>query len=234
VSSITIIVPALNEEGNISGTLEEILPTLEKKFKDYEILIFNDGSTDRTGSISEEWSKKNSKIKVISHPKPMGLGHSYKKGVKMSVMDYVIMIPGDNDILGETYDQIFSLCGQKDIVIAYTGNPEIRNWGRRKLSLAFTGLMNFLFGMNLKYFNGIVIHKRDLIQATKIETDGFAYQAEALIKLIKSGKTYMEVPMYIRDRKYGKSKALNFRNIYRVLLAIAKLFVQVQIKKQHR
>ena len=223
-SSITVIIPAFNEEGNLSGTFEDIVPLLEKHFNDYEVLVYNDFSTDRTGPIADEWAKKNPKIKVIHNPKNMGLGFNYLDGVKRAAKDYIIMVPGDNEITGDSYETMFNALGPKDIIIPYTVNTKIRPPGRQVLSKAYTILMNFLFGLKVKYYNGTVIHKRSVIQSITIETHGFAYQAEALIKLIKAGRTYDEVEMYLKERRYGRSKALHPRNVYRVLKTIATLW----------
>jgi hypothetical protein len=163
----------------------------------------------------------------------MGLGYNYKKGVSLAGKEYVLMVPGDRDILPKTFDLLFKKIDIKDIILAYTANLEIRPWTRQIVSKTFTALMNFLFGMHLRYFNGIVIHKRSIIQSIPIQTDGFAYQAEALIQLIRAGYTYEEVPQWIRERQYGKSKAFHPANIFRVLKTIAQLFYQIRLKKQY-
>jgi dolichol-phosphate mannosyltransferase len=228
--SLTVIVPAYNEEGNLRGTIESIVPLLEREFGDYEILIFNDFSADQTGKIADELASGNKKIKVIHNPRNMGLGFNYKKGVEMASKDYVIMIPGDNEITNESFEIMFKNLGAKDIVIPHTVNTEIRPLGRQALSKGFTTLMNLISGLNIKYYNGTVIHKRSIIQSIGIETDSFAYQSEALIKLIKSGKTYIETPMYLKERGYGKSKALRLKNVVRVLKSMGKIFYEVRIK----
>jgi glycosyltransferase involved in cell wall biosynthesis len=231
MSSITVVVPAFNEEGNLADTIREITPLLERQFQDYEILIVNDGSSDRTGPIADELAARNPRIRVVHNPKNMGLGYNYKKGVALAVKDYVIMIPGDNEITGDSFEGMFKLLGRKDIVIPHTTNMEIRPLGRRILSRAYTLGMNLLFGLNLRYYNGTVIHKRALIQSVPIETDGFAYQAEALIRLIKKGHTYLETGMTLKQRGAGRSKALRLSNIARVLKAIGRLFVQIRLGK---
>lgn len=228
--SITVIVPALNEEGNIVGTITSITPVLEKNFDDYEIFLFDDGSTDRTGPLADELASKNKKIRVIHNKTPLGLGYNYKRGVKEATKDYVIMIPGDNEITGDSYETMFKAAGQKDIVIPYTVNSEIRPLGRQILSKAYTMVMNLISGFNVKYYNGTVVHKREIIQSVPIETDSFAYQAEALIRLIKTGKTYVETPMYIVDRAHGKSKALKMKNVIRVSKSVFKLFYEFRLK----
>lgn len=230
-SSITVIVPAYNEEPNLAQTVNDIVPILEKEFHDFEILIFNDCSTDRTGAIADELAGKHKKVKVIHNPTNMNLGYNYKKGVELATKDYVIMVPGDSETTNDSFHVMFEMLGKADIVIPHTINTEVRTMSRRILSRAYTALMNVLFGLRLKYFNGTVIHKRTVIQSIKIETDSFAYQAEALIKLIKKGHTYAEVGMWLKERGGGESKALRLKNITRVLKAIAQLFRQIHFPK---
>ena len=232
LSSITVIIPAYNEAGNLPGTVADIVPLVQKHFQDYEILIFDDHSSDETGPIADEAARKNPKIKVIHNPKNMGLGYNYKTGVKMASKDYVIMVPGDNEITGTSFEGMFKKLGPKDIIVPYTVNSEIRPLSRQIVSKAYTHLMNTLFGMNLKYYNGTVIHKRPVIQSIKIETDGFGYQAEALIRLIKSGKTYEHAEMVLKPRTHGKSKAFHPRNVVRVVKSIAQLFFQIHCRRR--
>ena len=232
-SSIAIVIQAYNEAGNLPGTLTEIVPILENSFKDYEVLIVNDCSKDETGKIADAAAAKNTRIKVIHNAKNMGLGYNYKTGVKMASKDYVMMIPGDNAFTKPSYEAAFKAIDQgKDIVIPYTANLEIRPKSRQIISRTYTRMMNLLFGLHLTYFNGCVIHKRSVIQSVEIKTDGFSYQAEALIKLLRKGMTYVEVPMYLHpeERIYGKSHALGPRNVARVCKAILSLWCEVHKK----
>lgn len=228
MSSITVVIPAYNEAGNLPGTLEEIVPLVQKHFSDYEIFVFDDYSRDDTGKIADAEARKNPKIKVIHNHRNMGLGYNYKTGVKMASKDYVIMVPGDNEITGASYEAMFEALKQgKDIVIPYTANMEIRPILRQILSRTYTFFINILFCLRVKYYNGTVIHKRGIIQSIDIETDGFAYQAEALIKLIRRGVSYAEVPMILNERAYGESKALNPRNVFRVVKTLLKLRLKI-------
>ncbi|MBI2118148.1 MAG: glycosyltransferase family 2 protein [Elusimicrobia bacterium] len=233
-TTLTAIVPALNEQGNIESTIEGIVPLLEKSFKDYEVLIFNDCSSDETGTLAERLASKNKNIKVIHNPITMGLGYNYKRGVEIATKDYIIMIPGDNEITIESFENMFKKLGEKEIIVPYTVNMEIRPFSRRILSKTYTWLINLLFGTHLKYFNGPVIHKRELIQTIPIHTNGFAYQTELLLKMIKSGHNYLELGMVLKDRNSGKSKALLLKNIIRVSKSIFQLFYKINIKKDFK
>ncbi len=230
--TISIIIPALNEEKNIKPTIEEVVAAIGNDFSSYEILIFDDCSKDRTGLIADELSSKNKNVSVIHNANRLGLGGNYKRGVELAKNDYIMLIPGDNQFLRDSLKQIFLPLGAADIIIPYTLNYRIRPLHRQFISRAFTSLVNLLFGLKLKYYNGIVIHKKRIIKSVPISSNGFAYQAEILVRLIKSGHSYKEVGVNILERSHGKSNAFTSKNIYSVLKTLSKLFVDVHINKK--
>ncbi len=234
--SISIIVPCYNEEKNIRGTVESITRAIKavRRFGSTEILIFNDRSTDRTGEVAEELRKKHRNIRVIHNERNMGFGYNYTEGVRLATKDYILMVPGDNEIPADAITGILSNVGTADIVIPYTVNPEVRPFSRRLLSRAFVMLFNTLFGLNLRYYNGPCVIKARLLKKVPMTTHGFAYMAAILVRLLKGGATFVEVPMRIQYRESGSSKALRPRNILSVLSTIAKLFYEVRVSERDK
>lgn len=232
--SISIIVPCYNEAKNITGTVESINRSMKAVniFSASEILIFNDKSTDDTGVVAGELQKKQKNIKVIHNERNMGFGYNYTEGVRLAEKDYVLMVPGDNEIPSGAIENIFRHVGGADMVIPYTVNPEVRPLPRRIISRAFVILFNALFGLSLRYYNGPCVIKASLLKKVPMTTHGFAYMAAILVRLIKSGATYTEVPIRIQYRESGASKALRPRNIISVLTAIAQLFWEVRVSER--
>ncbi len=230
--TISVIIPALNEENNITSTIENVLLTIGDKFSDYEIIVFNDCSSDRTGDIIEELAATNKKIKVINNKNTMGFGYNYRKGVELANYDYISMIPGDNEISLESINSMYSAIGKADMIIPYTVNFWVRPLMRQYLSRIFTKTLNFLFNLRLNYYNGPVIHKREIIKSVHLSTDSFAFQIEALVKLVKSGHSFIQVGMFLKEREYGKSKAFRFKNIIGVLKTVIILFLDIYLFKK--
>lgn len=230
--TISIIIPALNEEANIRSTVEEVTAAIGDGFSGYEILIFDDASEDRTGAIADELALRNKSIRVIHNKKRMGLGANYKMGVQLANNDYIMMVPGDNQFMRESIRQIFVPLGTADILIPYTLNYRIRPLHRQAISSAFTSLVNLLFGLRLKYYNGIVVHKKEIIKSVDFSSSGFAYQAEILVRLLKSGRSYKEVGVNILERTHGTSSAFAPQNVHSVLKTLFKLFMDIHINKK--
>jgi glycosyltransferase involved in cell wall biosynthesis len=223
-----MIIPAVNEEDDLEPTVEAAIEAIGDKFSDYELLIFNDGSRDKTGQVADRLAAGNNHIRVIHNPGNMGLGYNFRRGVELATKEYVGWIPAKNSIPIETLNDMFKAVGKADIVLVFI-LTETRSMFRQVVSRIFTRMMNTLFGMNLKYFNGPNIFKSEIVKNTKMTTNGFAYMAEILIRLIKSGHTYVEVGLHNRDRRNGNSKAFVFKNFVRVVKVVIKLFWEIQI-----
>lgn len=208
--------PALNEEQNLEAAVRMAQQVVPPFFDDYEILIFNDGSTDKTGAIADRLAASDPRIKVTHHATPKNLGGVYKAGVQQATKQFVIMIPGDNENGSETVTRIFELAGEADIIVPFVANTEVRPFKRRVISRAFVMLTNLVSGCHLRYYNGTVLHKTAIIRECRIQTDGFGYQAEALVKLIRQGRTYREVGVDLARRPEGASKALRLDNLIKV------------------
>jgi dolichol-phosphate mannosyltransferase len=219
--AVTFVMPALNEERNLAGAVAEVSRSTDS-LDDYEILIVNDGSTDQTGKIADELARDNPHVRVVHNPRNMGFGGAYKVGAAHARMPYVIMVPGDNNHPPDGITPILDKLGEADMIIPYLSNPEIRGIKRMYISDAYTVLLNFLFQLRVPYYNGLVLHRTDLLRTITIETNGYAYQSEALIKLLRRGATSTTVPVPLARRDHT-TRAFKIKNIMRVLETIWRL-----------
>lgn len=215
-NSVSIIIPALNEAGNVENAVSNITQALEKRnITDFEILIIDDGSTDETYQIVNDLCMKNNHISIFHNRAPKGLGYNFRMGVNAASKDYVGWFPGDNQITSESMDNIFEQIGKTDIIIPYVDNPRQRQVYRLILSHIYTAIFNIIFGLRLKYFNGPCFFKRNLLKTVSMTTDSPAYMAEIIVQLLKrTAVSYIEVPFYNQKRGYGKSSVLKWKNVY--------------------
>lgn len=231
--TVTVFIPAFNEEKNLVGAVEGAKGALEQvQPADYEIIILNANSTDSTGAIADAISADDPKVRVIHRDCWAGLGANYMEGVRHAAMEYYVMFPGDNENSWESMAECLELAGQADIIIPYTMNTEVRAWHRRIISNAFVQLMNFLFNLHLRYYNGNTIYRTVMLRELDVTSTDFAYNAEILIKLIRSGRSYKEHG--IRISPTGKTAIFGLKNILSVLRTICRLFLDVKIKNRSR
>ncbi len=224
--SLSVVIPALNEEGNLENTVRAVYQAMGQKFGTYEILIFNDGSTDGTGRVADALAVKDPNIKVIHNSRTMGFGYNIREGIRRARHEYVTMVPGDNEVPVQSIEKMLQATGQSDIVITYFTNQEIRPLHRRLISRLYTAILNLLFGLNLSYYNGPCVYRTEMIQKVPATTDGFAYLSSTLIRMLKEGRSYVEVGVELGRRQYGSSKALSISNAIVVAKTILLLALE--------
>ena len=233
--SLTVIIPAYNEVNNLKPTFESTIRALKKSdVADYEIIIITntrrDGGHDGTPDIADDLAKENLRVRHIHNDAYVNLGFKFRQGVGAASKDYTTWVPGDNETAEVSIADIFGHLGEAEAVISYTANKRVRKWTRRFVSRGFTIFCNILFDLDLKYYNGICIFPTKTLRAVPMKSDNFAYMAEIIIYLVKSGVKYIEVPMEIKPTT--ASAAFKFRSVIEVLGTLASLFWRINIKRE--
>lgn len=214
---ISIIMPALNEENNIVRTIENVIGSFREIGVSGEIIVANDGSTDRTQKIVEGLMRDYPFVRLINHVNPKGIGASFWDSVNESRGEIVIMLPGDGENDASEILRYLPLMEHVDIVIPFIHNQGVRPWRRRMLSKLYKAIINLSFGMLLNYMNGTVMYRKCILDNIDLKANGFFYQTELLIKCLKNGYLYAEVPCWIGKRESGKSKAVTLKSFLQVV-----------------
>jgi glycosyltransferase involved in cell wall biosynthesis len=225
--SLSVIIPAYNESENILATLENITTALEPLGLPHEILVIDDGSADTTAALVAGGAKRYANVRLLRNERNMGFGWSYRRGVEESVHAHIVMVHGDNAWGWATLREFFSHTGEADVIIGYTRDMlSSRTWVRTIVSKTFTALVNLTTRRRLTYYNGLQIHRAPILKSLRIESHGYGFQAEVLVKALRLATSYIEVPMDLIERAKGESKAFrvkNFVDVWRTLTLLAKL-----------
>lgn len=225
---MTFIVPALNEEAGIEGTVGTIRDAVGAVSpSDYEIVLVNDGSTDRTGELMKKLAREDNRISVIENPSNFGLGASFMRGVAAARCDYVMLVAGDNVASASSLAATIEHLGEADMILPYIANPEVRPLLRRIGSRAFTSVINGLFGLRIPYYNGVV-PRCDLMREITVTTNGYGFGAEIAVKLIRAGHSYVTVGVRHNSMPHNNSSALQPRNLRKVLRAIINMTLEIR------
>jgi len=228
-NTLSIIMPALNEENNIADAVCNALKSMVKHNIEGEVIVVNDGSTDSTRKRVEELVVKNPAVRLINHDFPCGIGFSFWDGMKNSVKDVVVMFPGDNENDPDDAMEFYKLMDLVDIVVPFIHNAEMRDKKRRLISSLYRFILNMSFGVSLNYTNGTVFYRRAVLHDIKLKSHGFFYQGELLIRLIRKGYLFAEVPNYLMVRKGGKSKATTLKSLLAVIKDYLGLMFDIHI-----
>jgi glycosyltransferase involved in cell wall biosynthesis len=222
--SLSVVIPAFNEAANIAGTLGHLTRALVGLDLDAEILVVDDGSTDGTSALALTAAERLPGVRLLSHRANRGFGAAYRTGVEAAAGDYIVMVHGDNAWDAETLRDLFAHVGHADVVVGYTRRMwRSRTFTRTVVSKTFTWLVNLITGRRLHYYNGLQIHRAEVLKALTIESRGYGFQAEVLVKALRRSRTYIEVPMDLMERAHGESKALRLKNAVDVLRTLRRL-----------
>jgi len=228
---ITFFIPALNEERSIIKTLGKIIEVMKKINLTFELIVINDGSTDNTRILVENYMMHVTiPIRLVNNKVRRGLGHNYVSAAFLGLGEYYMMICGDNAETEESIINIISEKGKADIVIPYFGDWDARNRIRKTISHVFTFIINVISGNKIYYYNGTVLHLRDNVQRCHPMATGFAYQAELLDLLIADHKSYVEIKVANNDRDIGYSRAFYLQNF----LSVAHSCLQIILRRIRR
>jgi glycosyltransferase involved in cell wall biosynthesis len=235
-SSLSIIMPAYNETENLNDAYESVLRALEASgITDYEILLMTvvgpDGKHDGTPDLAARIAGKNPKVKHIHTPFFAGLGFKYREGAHMATKDFVMLIPAHNLTEESSLVNIMLAVGNAEAIFTYTSNPESRPQEVRFVSQGYVTLCNILFGLNMRYYNGISAVRRDLLLQIPISSDDHSCMAEILVYIVKSGIKYIELPQVLK-KNTRTGRAWNVENTFKVMGTIGSLFWKISIKEE--
>jgi len=219
-NSVTIIIPAFREEDNIEAAIDNVVRAAEESSLDYEIIVVDDGSPDRTGEYARLRAQVNPRIQVAVNAINQGFGYSFSRGVRMSAKEFVTVFPGDNDMSAHSLKDLFEARGSCDLVISYMEKSSKRSIFRRAVSGVFVMMMNMLFGLKLKYYNGAFICRTALLKEIPIKSTGLAALAECIVRLLKNGTSWRAIYFVHTGRRYEQSKAFSFKSIMAILKTI--------------
>jgi len=221
MKSISVIFPCYNEEKNIAKQISSADSVLNKITDDYEIIIVNDGSTDKSLVLLEQMARENDKIKIISHKTNLCYGETLKSGFRHATKDLIFYTSMDNQYDFSQINIFLKYIDNNDIVIGYRAqrnDPLYRIFIARTYNL----LIRTLFGLQIrdidcafKFFN------KDIIQKLNMQSRYSFIDAEILIKAQRAGYSIKELEVRHYPRIFGSS-TVGFKTIFLTLTEIIK------------
>jgi len=222
--SLSIVIPAYCEAENILDTLENVTRALDPLSLISEIIVIDDGSSDGTAALVTASLSRFANLRLLTNERNLGFGASYRRGVEAATLDHIVMVHGDNAWGHETLSEFFSHVGEADIIVGYTRHMwQNRTWRRTLISKTFTLAVNIITQHWLRYYNGLQIHRAPVLKSLRVESRGYGFQAEVLVKALRCTRTYREVAMDLNERTRGESQAFRLKNVIDVVRTLVLL-----------
>ncbi|MFO0802176.1 MAG: glycosyltransferase family 2 protein [Gemmataceae bacterium] len=221
---LTILVPALNEERRLAVTVEEAIRAAQRHLAAYEVIIINDGSTDRTGEVAEELAARHPWVSVVHFDTNRGVGAAYHEGLRRARHPHLTLIPGDNAFQSSGVETVFQHVGRREMVVSYRANPRARTRMRLLLSRCCTTAMRLLTGHPIRDAHSLYVFP--VAKARQVPRNtGYGYHIETLSTLLRGGVPYVEVPVLLTPRPDSSSKVMRFGVLARLMGTMSRLYV---------
>jgi glycosyltransferase involved in cell wall biosynthesis len=209
---LSFVIPAYNEEVFIEDTLGTLDLVVKGKRLQYEIVVVDDGSQDKTFTRALKYAQRNGHVKVIRYAKNAGKGYAIKTGFMKATGDVVIFIDGDMEIDLKTISKYVKALEHADVVIATKWHPKSevsQSLGRKIMSRTFNVLVRILVGFNLKDTQvGLKVMKRSAVDNIfpRLAVKRYAFDVELLAVAHLYGLKIVEMPVKIRSASSFKAK----------------------------
>ncbi len=228
---ISCFFPMYNEAGNIREVVSSARTVLERRCEDFEIIVVNDGSRDRTREIAEELAKKDARIRIVNHEKNQGYGAALRSGFKASRYEIIFQCDGDNQYGLEEIDRLLPFLKDHDFVIGY--RIKRRDPFHRMLGgLWYRFLLWLLFNLNLRDANcAFKLFKKEIIDRLDLGSSGAIINGEIFVKARKLGFSRIkEVGVNHYPRRVGKQTGSKFKVLWEAWVSILRLWLSVRWK----
>jgi glycosyltransferase involved in cell wall biosynthesis len=226
--AISVFFPCYNEEENVGRVVGRAREVLEAMGAEYEIIIVDDGSKDRTGEIADELAGKDSRIKVVHHSPNRGYGAALQSGFRAATKKLVFFTDGDGQFdIGEIR-MLLPMIEKNDIVCGYRLNRQ--DLFIRKLNgWLWTRLVNLLFGMRIRDIDcAFKLLKREVVADMQMLSSGALISAEILARATRRGCRITQVGVHHYPRTAGKQTGASPKVILRAFKELFALYKKIK------
>lgn len=228
---LAIVAPAYNEEAVIEGVIREWAHVLDRSGRSWEIVITDDGSSDRTGSILASLQNELATLRVVTNNPNGGYGFALSRAIAASTADFVMTMDSDGQFDASHYTQLFDRLEQSrvDLVSGFRRGKKdtlFRVVADRFLNV----LVRLMFGLSLRDTNcAQKLGRGDCLRSIVIESMGYPTPTELVIKAKVLGFTVTEEGVTHAERAAGMSKLHPLRTAYQFLLFLCYLRLRITL-----
>lgn len=220
--SISVVMPAYNEEDIIETVVRKCTDYLATLCEDYEVVVVNDGSKDRTGEILDRLAAENPRVRPV-HQQNTGYGGALQAAFANATKEYIFFMDSDNQFDIRELDKLVPHLGRVDVVLGYREDRQ-DHLGRKFNAFGWKCLVNLLFRLGVRDIDcAFKVFKRDKLMMALPESQGAMINTEMLVKLKRRKASWVEVPVTHYPRLGGKSTGANPRVILKAFAELLKL-----------
>lgn len=227
--SISIVLPTYNEKENIEQMVKNTTHFLESLFEDWEIIIVNDGSQDRTGEIIDRLAQRDpTRLVALHHTHNRGYGAALTSGIQQARKELIFFCDADLQFHPNELLLLLLWIEQYDLIIGYRAK---RRDPQHRLLNAYGWhlLVSLLLGLRVRDIDcAFKLFRREVFQAIKIDAVGAMVNTDILVQATRMGFKIKEVPVTHFPRQHGAQTGANLRVIRKAFAELLHLYSKLR------
>lgn len=220
---VSVCFPAFNEEATIEGVLNEAHQLLSPSGLDYEILVCDDGSADRTGAIADEIAKRLPRMRALHNSRNLGIHLTFERLYKEASKEFVFLNSTDRQWETSVLLEMLPLTSDFDVIIAARRDRHYR-LTRRFVSWGFNVLPSLLFGVETYDAGAVKLVRREIIARFELVSRSPFSEAERMIRAARAGYRITSYPVDISERRSGRARGVSFSSATEAMMDVIRLF----------
>ncbi len=232
---LSVFFPAYNDSGTIASLVITALKAARRLTDNFEVIIVNDGSADRTAEIADELARAYPEVRVIHHERNRGYGGALRSGFAAATRDLIFYTDGDAQ-----YDpaELEALWGAlRDDVDLVNGYKISRSDPLHRIVIGriYHHTVKLLFGLSVRDVDcDFRLMRRSIFDRVALHKNSGVICLEMMKKIEDAGYRIAEVPVHHYHRAYGRSQFFNFKRLFRTSIDVFKLWFVLVIRREER
>jgi glycosyltransferase involved in cell wall biosynthesis len=210
--SISLLIPAYNEQATIEAVVGQALDVLRQCAPDHEVIVLDDASRDRTWEILQSLSAREPAVRIVRHETNQGIAATFEELYRLAAKDYVFLVSGDGQFPPEVLLRCVPLLERYDIVVCRRTYKDYTPY-RHLVSFLFRWLPRVMFGVDVIDPGGVKVMRREIYSRVPVISKGVFVEAERLIGAVKAGYRLTAVDMIQMPRQGGESRGAKISTV---------------------
>jgi glycosyltransferase involved in cell wall biosynthesis len=230
-SSITVFLPAFNDEQSIAALVTDALDTLSSLSDDFEVIVVNDGSSDSTRAVLEDLASRFSQLNVIHHERNQGYGAALRSGFTHASKELIFYTDGDGQYDVRELAILYPLmAGTVSVVNGYKIKRSDSRY-RVVIGATYNWLARALFKLPIRDVDcDFRLMRRQAVQQLDLVSSSGVICVELVRKLASAGCRFAEAPVHHYSRKHGRSQFFTFRRVAKTAVDFFVLWLRLMMR----
>jgi glycosyltransferase involved in cell wall biosynthesis len=226
VPSVSLCFPAYNEEASIAFVVEEAHHIATQAGLDFEIIVCNDGSTDRTGAELDRLTRMLPRMRSVHHPVNRGIRATFEHLYALATKEFVFLNSTDRQWDTHILLDMLPLTRDWDVIVAarrrkpYTPLRQLISW-------SFNAIPALLFGVRTVDAGAVKLQRREIVTRFPAMSRSPFTEVERMVRATRAGYRYTFFPVDVSPRHAGREHGADWSNVWLGIVDVGRVWWDV-------